>query len=68
MKLALVAIALPPVKVVNQFTVPSEAVAPKVTVPAPHLFDGVVAVIVGMELTVAKTAVLSAEIQPELVA
>ena len=67
-KIVPVAIELPPVNAVNQLTVPSEAVASKDKVPAPHLLEGVVAVIVGIVLTVANTAVLSSEAHPLLVA
>jgi hypothetical protein len=54
----------PPVGVVYQLIVPAEAVAPKLTVPGPHLDPVVVLVIVGMGLTVATTAVLVPVVQP----
>ena len=38
---------VPPVEAEYQFIVPSEAVAPNVTVPVPHRLPGVVPVIVG---------------------
>ena len=44
--------AEPPVDAVYQLTVPALAVAPKVTVPEPHLLLGVVAVIVGAVVVV----------------
>jgi hypothetical protein len=48
----------PPVETLYQFSVPEEAAAPKVTVPASHRLAGVVAVIDGVAFTVAVTAVL----------
>jgi hypothetical protein len=57
----------PPVDAAYQFNVPALAVAPSVTVPVPQREAGVVAVMVGVVLTVATTAVL-AEVQPEFVA
>ena len=64
-KLVPVAIAVPPEEAVYQLTVPpEEAVAPSVKVPAPHLVAGVVPVIVGVGVTVAKTAVRATELQP----
>ena len=59
---------VPPVAAAYQFMVPAEAVAPRVTVPVPHIPAGVVAVIAGAELTVATTAVLAAVVQPPIVA
>jgi len=53
---------VPPVKAPYQFIFPEEAVAPKTTVPVPHLAAGVVPVMVGRGLTVAITAVLAAEV------
>lgn len=47
---------LPPVSAENQLSVPALAVASKVTVPGPHLFPGVVPVMVGIGITVASTA------------
>jgi hypothetical protein len=58
----------PPVDAAYQLIVPALAVAPKVTVPAPHLEFGVVPVIVGIAFTVAVTAVLDAVVHPPLVA
>jgi hypothetical protein len=54
----------PPFGAEYQLIVPAEAVAPKLTVPGPHLDAGVVFVIVGIVLTVATTAVLDAVVQP----
>ena len=54
--------ALPPLAAANQLRVPALAVADRVTVPAPHLSAGVVAVTDGVTFTVATTAV-RAEIQ-----
>ena len=42
----------PPLDAAYQFIVPALAVAPKTTVPVPHLEPGVVVEIVGVELTV----------------
>ena len=47
---------------------PPLALAPKATVPASHLDNGVVPLMVGMVLTVATTAVLDDEVHPLLVA
>ena len=58
----------PPVAAAYQFTVPAEAVAPRVTVPDPQTEPGVVPVIVGTVLTVATTAVLVAVVQVPAVA
>ena len=55
-KLVPVARAVPPVAAEYQEITPLEAVAPNVTVPDPQIAAGVVAVIVGCVLTVAKTA------------
>ena len=66
MKLVPLPRALPPLATSNQLIVPALAVAPKVTVPAPHRPEGEVAVIVGDTLAVAKTAVL-ADVQVPLV-
>ncbi len=63
-----VASDVPPVAAAYQFKVPALAVAPKVTVPVPHIDAGVVAVTVGVVFTVAMTAVLVAVVQPVLVA
>jgi hypothetical protein len=59
---------VPPVEVAYQLIVPALAVAPRLTVPVPHLEPGVVSVIVGIVLTVAVTAVLVAVVQPLFVA
>ncbi len=58
----------PPVGLAYQLIVPEDAVAPSVTVPLPQTLPGVVAVIVGIGLTVATTAVLVAVVQPLAVA
>ena len=58
----------PPVELLYQLIVPLLAVAPKATVPASHLDNGVVPVIVGMVFTVATIAVLDDEVQPLLAA
>ena len=57
----------PPVAAAYQLIVPADAVAPNVTVPVPQLLHGVVAVMVGTELTVAVTAVLKEDRQPVVV-
>ena len=58
----------PPVAAAYQFIVPTEAVAPRVTVPVPQVLPGVVPVIVGIGLIVATTEVLVAVVHPPLVA
>ena len=58
----------PPVELLYQLMVPLLALAPNTTVPASHLDNGVVLVIVGAEFTVATIAVLDDEVQPLLVA
>ena len=58
----------PPVELLYQFIVPLLALAPKATVPASHLDNGVVLITVGVLLTVATIAVLDDEVQPLLVA
>ena len=58
----------PPVAAAYQLIVPADAVAPNVTVPVPQLLPGVVAVMVGMGLIVAVTAVLVPVVHPLLVA
>ncbi len=58
----------PPEDAAYQFMVPALAVAPKATVPVPHLEAGVVPLIVGIAFTVAVTAVLDAVVHPPLVA
>ena len=58
----------PPVELLYQLMVPLLALAPNATVPASHLDNGVVPVIVGVLFTVATTAVLDDEMQPPLVA
>ena len=57
----------PPVDAAYQFMVPALVVAPKATVPVPHLESGVVPVMVGMSFTVAITAVREAAVHPALV-
>lgn len=52
----------PPLAAAYQFKVPALAVAPRVSVPVPQRVAGVVAVIVGVVLMVAITAV-RAEVQ-----
>ena len=58
----------PPVAAAYQLIVPADAVAPRVTVPVPHVLPGVVPVMVGTGLTVATTAVRAAVVQPPFVA
>ena len=55
---------VPPVAVEYQFIVPADAVAPKTTVPVPHLLPGVVVFIVGAVLMVAVIPVLSDVVHP----
>ncbi len=56
----------PPVAAAYQLIVPAEAVAPRVTVPVPHMLPGVVAVIVGIAFTVnVYVAVAAAHGAPE---
>ena len=50
---------IPPVGTLYQLSVPALATALKVTVPASHRLPGIVAVIAGVTLAVAKTAVLT---------
>ena len=57
----------PPVELLYQLMVPLLALAPKATVPASHLDNGVVLVIVGAVFTVATIAVLDDEVHPLLV-
>jgi hypothetical protein len=57
----------PPVDAAYQFSVPALAVAPKATVPASHLFPGVVVLTDGVVFTVATTALLT-EVHPVFVA
>ena len=59
---------VPPVNASYQLIVPALALAPKVNVPVSHLEAGVVPVIVGVEFTVAITAVRGEEVQPAFVA
>ena len=58
----------PPVELLYQLIVPPLALAPKATVPASHLDNGVVPVTAGVLFTVATTAVLDDEVHPLLVA
>ena len=67
-KLVPVSKDVPPVELLYQLIVPLLALAPKATVPASHLDNGVVPLIVGEVFTVATTAVLDDEMQPPLVA
>ena len=59
---------VPPVELLYQLMVPLLALAPNTTVPASHLDNGVVPVIVGVVFTVATIAVLDDEVQPLFVA
>lgn len=68
MKLVPVPKLAPPVEAAYQLMVPALAVALKLTVPVPHRLPAVTAVIVGMVLIVAVTAVLEADIQDPLTA
>ena len=58
----------PPVAVEYQFIVPADVVASNETVPVPQTLPGVVAVIAGIEFTVAVTAVLIVVVHPLAVA
>ena len=55
---------MPPLDAEYQLIVPALALAPKVTVPVPHLEPGVVEEIVGIVLIVAVTDVLLAVVHP----
>ena len=57
----------PPEDAAYQLIVPAEAVAPRVTVPVPHLEAGVVPVMVGIAVTVTVTDVRVALTQPAAV-
>ena len=59
---------VPPVEALYQLMVPALAVAPKVTVPVPHLEDGVVPEMVGIALIVATMAERVPVVQPLAVA
>ena len=59
---------VPSTEAVYQLTVPADAVAPRVTVPVPQRDPGVVVAMVGMALTVARTAVLAPVVHPLSVA
>ena len=59
---------VPSVEAVYQLIVPADAVAPRVTVPVPQRYAGVVVAIVGIALTVAMTSVLVAVVHPLAVA
>jgi hypothetical protein len=63
-KLVPVPTILPAVAASYQVKVPAEAVADKTAVPVPQIEAEVEAVMVGIGLTVAITAVLVAEVQP----
>ena len=66
-KLVPVPMAVPPEAAVNQLIVaPEEALAPRVTVPVPHLLPGVLPVTVGKALIVAKTGTLAEVQAPEV--
>ena len=58
----------PPVELLYQLMVPLLALAPNATVPASHLDNGVVPLIVGVIFTVAAIEVLDDEVQPLFVA
>ena len=58
----------PPVELLYQLMVPLLTLAPNTTVPASHIDNGVVPVIVGVVFTVAIIAVLEVDVQPLLVA
>jgi len=58
----------PPVEDAYQLMVPTEAVAPRSTVPVPILEPGVVLVIVGIEFIAAVMAVLLDVVHPLFVA
>ena len=55
---------VPPVGAVYQLMVPLLAIAESVTRPGPQRSPGVVLFIIGVEFTVATTAVRGAEVQP----
>ncbi len=57
----------PPVELLYQLMVPLLALAPNATVPASHLDNGVVPLMVGVVFTVASIAVLDDEVHPLLV-
>ena len=59
---------IPPVEAAYQLIVPAEAVAPKIAVPDPQTDPGVVAMMVGIALTVAITAALAAVVPQASVA
>jgi hypothetical protein len=59
---------VPPDEAVYQLIVPAEGVADNTTVPVPQRLAGVDAVIVGLELIVATTAVLAELPHPAVVA
>jgi len=63
-KLVPVPTIFPAVAASYQVNVPAEAVADKTAVPVPQIEAGVEAVMVGIGLTVATTAVLVADVQP----
>ena len=58
----------PPVEAAYQLSVPLEAVAPRLKAPLPQRLAGVVPLTDGMLLTLAKTDVRAAEVQPVLLA
>ena len=51
----------PPVAAAYQLIIPALAVAPRATVPVPHLDPGVVPVIVGIAFTVTETCEFTLE-------
>jgi hypothetical protein len=63
-KLVPVSKDVPPVELLYQLIVPLLALAPKATVPASHLDNGVVPLMVGVVFTEATTAVLDDEVHP----
>ena len=58
----------PPVAAANQLIVPADAVASRETVPVAQRLSGEVLVMVGIEFTVAITAVLEVVVHPVAVA
>ena len=58
---------VPPVGAAYQYIVPTDAVAPSVTVPVPQLDAGVVPVIVGVVVTVKIALLLLAVVEQPLI-
>ena len=63
-KLAPVAIELPPVAAANHCAIPVEQVAPKVAVPVPQMVAGVTVGVVASELIVAIASVRGVDSHP----